>query len=125
MPHPHNDYLKIFYEYGLVGLSLSLPFYITRGWRYTKHLLMEADPILKSCLAQASFSLAAFSALAFTDNPLLYTSHFMIPLFYLLGVADHCLASPLEQDEAADELNLSTGQGEAREANGFPAVHPS
>jgi O-antigen ligase len=83
---PHNDYLRIIYEVGFVGLILfvaALVWQMFDLWKIARH---DESPV--NWPATAAFlgiwSLAIF---AVTDNPIIYHVLFMNPLFALLGVA--------------------------------------
>lgn len=90
--HVHNDYLRLGFEIGLIGLTL---FLLAMIWqlRTLRRLLREAQPrsVLQHALAAAYMGLLVFLVLASTDNPLMYNIWFTNPVFALLGGASGVL----------------------------------
>jgi O-antigen ligase len=86
MAHPHNEYLRIWCDTGFLG---AVPF-----WAFfagvTIRLLRSAaagrgDELLQRSAVQLVLALLLFSI---TDNPILYTGHFMGPALLVLGCAE-------------------------------------
>jgi hypothetical protein len=102
MAHPHNDYLRVFLELGLVGVAIFLP---TLVWQLVdirrRIVRIPRDPRSRryvhdpaQCAWVAAYlGLGAFLLTACTDNPLVYNIWFMDPLFAVLGAA-YGLTSP-------------------------------
>lgn len=86
MNHVHNDYLRIAYECGLLGLtvfllaSAALLAGLIRGLRETSGAAREA-------FAAAMMGLTVFLLAALTGNPLPSNVWFMNPLFAVMGAA--------------------------------------
>lgn len=79
---PHNDYLKTYCDVGLLGAVPFWLFFVGAGLSGVA-LARRGEP-----LGQASSSLVlALLVLAVTDNPVIYTAHFMVPLAVVLGLA--------------------------------------
>lgn len=79
---PHNDYLRTYCDVGLLGAVPFWLFFVGAGLSGVA-LARRGDP-----LGQASGSLVlALLVLAVTDNPVIYTAHFMVPLAVVLGLA--------------------------------------
>jgi O-antigen ligase len=88
LDHPHNDYLRVYHDFGILGLGL----FVAAWWgRVRKHFklwrALDGNPQLAR--PQMAAALAALSiVLAFTtDNPLLYV-FVQIPIFLLFAIAD-------------------------------------
>jgi O-antigen ligase len=87
--HPHNDYLRILHDYGLIGLGfwmwllVALLSALYRSWRSANQPNKSEEAQLK-LVAFSAF--IAFMLVMFTDNPVTYA--FVIgPLGALLGIA--------------------------------------
>jgi O-antigen ligase len=86
--HPHNDYLRVLHDYGIVGISLWL-----LGWiRVLRQLWTQARSGERCRRADAPLQFAAFLAtlgiclMMITDNPMTYVFA-MAPLGVLVGAA--------------------------------------
>jgi len=84
--HPHNDYLRILHDYGVVGLALWLLAIVKLAWAVWKAWLVadrrntaEAHPHLAALLA-----LIALAGAMVTDNVVVYI-FLMAPLGVLVG----------------------------------------
>jgi hypothetical protein len=86
--HPHNDYLRLLDDYGIVGTALwtlGIVFIVTglyRGWRRWD----AAGDLRARTELWAMLSVAAFLATMITSNPLVYM-HVLGPLGLIVGVA--------------------------------------
>ncbi len=83
---PHNDYLRILLEQGVIGLSfflLGVVGQLISLWnrRYKKG---DQRAVFRSA---AYLGILVFLIMALTDNPIIYGVWFMHPLFVLLGVS--------------------------------------
>jgi O-antigen ligase len=86
--HPHNDYLRILHDYGLVGFVLllaGLSALIAGRWRAWKHSL-QGDPQASRYHLGALLLLVSFAITMLTDNTLVYTD-VMGPLALILGLS--------------------------------------
>ena len=84
--HPHNDYLRVGYELGSIGLGIYLcvltwQLWNLRGW------IRRTDGVVQQAFAAAWMSLFVFLFIAFTDNPIIYNLYYMNPIFALMGAA--------------------------------------
>jgi O-antigen ligase len=116
MAHPHNDYLRVFLELGVVGLAI---FLLTLAWQLfdirRRIVRIPRDPQTRryvydpaqSAWVAAWLGLCAFLLTACTDNPLIYNIWFMNPLFAVIGAA-YGLASP-PQPRATVHVPRSSG----------------
>jgi O-antigen ligase len=86
MTHVHNDYLRVFYELGLVGLAL---FIVVIVWQLfdVRRQIAETDDIVQTTFSAAWLGLCAMLISCLTDNTLIYTVLYTDPLFALLGAA--------------------------------------
>jgi O-antigen ligase len=107
--HPHNDYLRMFNDFGLVGLVLFLAAFAMIGvviWRRLSH---DDDPIHVA----AFLALVGFAICALTDNLVVYP-FVMVPLAVLLGLSLRQPAHPPSAERALVEaggLVRSSGSG--------------
>lgn len=130
MDKPHNEYLRIFYEGGVLGLAaflfgligtlihLSLILYRTKQWNW---------PASAAFMAWIGFML-----LAIVDNPLVYGNNFVHIVFFLVGAASgiearhrernrsltkDSIAEPFDEDpyqeKVLDDLSPSISQDES------------
>lgn len=97
--HPHNDYLRVFYETGFIGEAFflfgfgSLTLSLLRRIRREHHLLRFA---LSGCF----LAILGLGASSLTDNTLIYALAYTNPLFALIGATYGCTDS-----EPADTLD--------------------
>ena len=82
---PHNDYLRTYCDTGLVGSILFWGFFLAAGVRSVMLAVRGPDRQLH---AAAGLLVLAFVLFALTDNPMVYTAHFMTPLAIILGLSD-------------------------------------
>jgi O-antigen ligase len=86
MNHAHNDYLRVGFELGIVGIVL---FLLVIGWQILdlrRRLWRTTGPVQRGHAA-ALLGLLLFLVTACTDNPLVYNLWYMNPLFALMGAA--------------------------------------
>ena len=84
--HPHNEFIRVYCDAGLIGTALLWGFFLTAAVRNYHALRQGGDTRLHTAALQC---IAALAVLAMTDNPLVYTALFMTPIALVLGVADH------------------------------------
>jgi O-antigen ligase len=99
MAHPHNDYLRVAYELGGIGLLLLISVLGWQLWSLSRWI-RRTDGVLQQAFAAAWLGLAAFMIIAFTDNPIVYNVNYMNPVFALMGAA----YSVARQDEWRAEV---------------------
>lgn len=83
---PHNEYLRLFNDYGLIGLSLWLIGYlgILRGATLRSFGRRRAPLVERHAHLGAALGLVAVGLAALTDNPFVY-SFVVVPLGVLVG----------------------------------------
>lgn len=119
--HPHNDYLRIGYELGSVGLALFMLVVIWQLWSLGRQV-RRTEGAVQQAFASAWLGWIAFLVIAFTDNPIVYHLWYMNPLFALMGAA-----YTVAREEKLGSLDFSS-QGVARSdsashsSQGTPAV---
>jgi O-antigen ligase len=86
MQSPHNDYLRIGFEFGIVGLALFLNAVVWQLWDLRRHIA-RSQGILQQAFAASWLAWMMFLVAACTDNPVGYSLRYMNPLFALLGAA--------------------------------------
>ena len=82
--HPHNEFLRIYCESGIVGLAVFWSFFLRVGWRGLA-LFRTRNNEVGATAALAVLALLFFSS---TDNATIYTGIFMLPLALILGIAE-------------------------------------
>lgn len=89
--HPHNEYLQVFHDLGILGLVLLLSAWIPlliKHWNNWRTSDLNRDPL------QAKWSMAAFLSIVvvlttcITDNTLHYT-FILAPVFIIVAIAHH------------------------------------
>jgi O-antigen ligase len=84
--HPHNEFIRVYCDTGLIGTVLLWGFFLTVAVRNYHALRHGGDTRLHTAALQC---VAVLVVLAVTDNPLVYTALFMTPFALVLGLADH------------------------------------
>jgi O-antigen ligase len=84
--HIHNDYLRLFYELGFLGLGC---FAVVVLWQCSDLLrkMQRAEGESRRLFSAAFLGLMYYAMLASTDNPVVYCAIFTNPLFALMGAA--------------------------------------
>jgi hypothetical protein len=80
--HPHNEYLRLLYEFGILGLALFIIGYLTLMWRAWQNARLTDHPLHWSAL----MALLSVSMMAVTDNPFVYP-YVMLPMGSLVGLS--------------------------------------
>ncbi len=80
--HPHNDYLRLYFEFGIVGLALFVVGYVALLWRVFRNATKTDHPLHWA----ATIALLAVGLSAVTDNPFVYP-FVMLPLGSLVGLS--------------------------------------
>lgn len=96
LDHPHNDYLRILHDYGLIGLSLWVLALVVITWILFKRwrAATKIPGHRWGHVHQAAFlAMLAFVILMIADNPVAYP-FVMLPLGILVGCA---LGTPIRQ----------------------------
>lgn len=83
--HPHNDYLRLLYDVGLLGLS----FYLISVLFQVLHLMRigrKSSPELKAFMVFNASTFVPFMFLMITGNPILYIAFFGVVQYSLIGI---------------------------------------
>lgn len=86
LDHPHNEYLRIVFEMGFVGLAVFIGAVVLQGFDSYRRAL-KAGPGVRYAFAAAAVGLFILLVISVTDNPLVYNLGFTHPLFALIGAA--------------------------------------
>lgn len=86
MTLPHNDYLRIAFELGLLGLVVFVLAALTQMYSLRREML-TAKGVVRYGFAAALLGWCMFLIAACTDNPLVYAVWFTNPLFAVMGAA--------------------------------------
>ncbi|TQK18623.1 O-antigen ligase-like membrane protein [Microbacterium sp. SLBN-154] len=78
--HPHNDYLRFYFEFGLLGVSLFLAGYLLLLFRVWKNARVSDSSVHWAAL----IAMLAVGFVAITDNPFVYP-FVMLPVAALAG----------------------------------------
>lgn len=86
MHHVHNDYLRVGFELGLVGLAI---FVCVLLWQLNdlRSRIKHSRGVVRAAFAASWLGLLVFMITAATDNTLGYNVWYMNPLFAVLGAA--------------------------------------
>lgn len=85
--HPHNDYLRVFHDAGVIGLGVMLAMAVA-GLAALRRLQRSSVSLLGRELSFAAFlSWLAYLMIAVTDNIFVYVSFFTQNLFLLIALA--------------------------------------
>jgi len=103
--HPHNDYLRFYFEFGIVGLALFVVGYLALIWRIFRSARKTDHPLHWA----AAIALLAVGLSAVTDNPFVYP-FVMLPLGSLAG-----LSLALTRFELSDPLFVQPTRNPQRE----------
>ncbi len=112
--HPHNDFLRFYYDLGVVGLLMWLAFIaltVQLMWRKLRLSISQGSADYPLHLA-ALLAVAAVSCSMFTDNPVSYC-FVMIPLGIVIGCS---VGSSPELDRAALGVRLQNALNHRRRA---------
>ena len=86
LTHPHNDWLRFLYEYGIVGTALFLLSMILQ----VRHLLKKArhsEGETRTLFFATASSFLPFALIMFTDNIVLYAAFYGNLQFTIIGLA--------------------------------------
>lgn len=109
MPHPHNEYLRTYCDVGVPASLAFWGFFAWAGVRSWRGLRTGTAPALHGA---AALLVAALFVLSVTDNPIVYTAHFMAPLAAVLALSDRRLLPSVPSDVSGD----GPGRGGRRRA---------
>ena len=102
LDHPHNEYIRFYYDFGIIGVALFFVGYFALAWRVLRSARRTGHPLHWAALiAMLSIALAAI-----TDNPLVYP-FVTLPLGALIG-----LSLAMSNFELIEDRRFATaGQG--------------
>jgi O-antigen ligase len=86
MHHVHNDYLRVGFEGGLVGVALFLGVMVWQLYDLRRRI-QQSQGMVRTAFAAAWLGFLVFMISAITDNTLSYNLWYMNPLFAVLGAA--------------------------------------
>ena len=89
LEHPHNDYLRVFHDGGIIGLALFLMAWLHQTWRSFRHWWAaesRSDPSYRRSYSSLILCLALIM-LFVTDNAMMYV-FIGIPSFLIFSVAE-------------------------------------
>jgi O-antigen ligase len=125
LTHPHNDWLRFLYDYGIVGttiFALTIIAQIRDLLRRARH----ATGVKRILFSAGASSFLSFVIMMFTDNIVLYAAFFGNLQFAMLGLAYAAERNTsLDGDIATGESTGASGDpGEADESPDPPANSP-
>jgi O-antigen ligase len=100
LTHPHNDWLRLFFDYGYFGAVI---FGLTMALQVL-HLIKkgkQSSGEIRILFFAGASSFIAFILFMFTDNIILYAAFFGNFQFTLLGLAYAAHATPMKEDRQA------------------------
>lgn len=83
---PHNDYLRTYCDVGIGGSMLFWGFFVFAIARCARRARRATGQ--RPLQAAAGLLTLAFLLHAITDNPMVYTGHFLVPVAIILGLTD-------------------------------------
>jgi O-antigen ligase len=86
LEQPHNDWLRITYNYGLIGLAAYLGALLIQIW-HAWRLGRSAPPLIRILFSVAASAFIPYIFLMYTDNILIYVQYFGNMHFLILGLA--------------------------------------
>jgi hypothetical protein len=89
LDHPHNEYIRSYCDEGWIGSVLIWLFFFVALVRSWMGRFIGRNTALHGAAGQVVLALLIISI---SDNPLIYTAHFMAPLAAILGLSDRALA---------------------------------
>jgi O-antigen ligase len=108
----HNDYLRIFYELGGVGLVLFVAVAVWQIMALRRSASGVSDDKARMALTGSFLGFIAMLITCATDNTLLYNTYYTNPLFALLGAA-HGVASTSRYKIARADRTTAAAQGQS------------
>jgi O-antigen ligase len=90
LEQPHNDWLRIIYNYGFLGLVLYLGAVLMQVW-HTWRSARYSPPLARILFYSAASAFVPYAAIMYTDNVLIYAQFFGNLHFLMLGLAYGCL----------------------------------
>ncbi|MBM4000864.1 MAG: O-antigen ligase family protein [Planctomycetes bacterium] len=86
MTHPHNDYLRVFLEFGSLGFVI-FGFAAATQYVALHRLALTTRGAVRRAYTAAMLGWWGFLLTSLTDNTLVYNAAYMSPLFMLVGAA--------------------------------------
>ncbi|MCX7046019.1 MAG: O-antigen ligase family protein [Candidatus Sumerlaeota bacterium] len=86
LAHPHNEYIRMFYDYGIAG-SLLLAVPLMGLWALCHRRAREGPDELRWLYSVSSIGIIIAFLIALTDNILMYASFYGDLLFFTIGAA--------------------------------------
>jgi len=117
--HPHNDYLRLLHDYGILGATLfvvALLLLMRRTWRLGR---ATGGPVHWA----AFLALVGVAGCAVTDNVLVYP-FVMVPLGVLVGASLSATAPPGDRDDS-DPAHADVAEAADRATEPTPLPRPS
>ena len=102
--NPHNDYIRVFFDYGLLGLLLlGVPMVYTLAYTYLAIRVTNCR-LLRDAYIVCCGGFISMCLLAITDNVILYIAYFGCLLFGILGAAHGVSAAERRANPAGDAV---------------------
>jgi O-antigen ligase len=83
---PHNDWLRVRFNYGWVGVALYMATMIAQV-AHGRRKLLVGDRKARALAAAGLSCFVPYAAVMFTDNVLIYCQFFTVPMMMLLGLS--------------------------------------
>lgn len=83
---PHNDWLRIRFNYGWVGVALYVATMIAQV-AHGRRKLLVGDPKARAIAAAGLSCFVPYAVVMFTDNVLIYCQFFTVPMMMLIGLS--------------------------------------
>ena len=99
-PHPHNEYIRVLFDYGIAGLVL-LGWPLFHLFSIARRRLRTAAPDVRWAYSVTQIGLVVGLLIAMTDNVLVYAAFYGNLLFATAGAAFACTQKAQSAHEAA------------------------
>jgi lipid-A-disaccharide synthase-like uncharacterized protein len=84
---PHNDWLRLRFDYGFIGLALYTATLLTQ-LLHARHKFQTTLPAgIKAMVGAGLTCLVPYAVVMYTDNVLIYCQYFTVPMMLLMGAA--------------------------------------
>ena len=111
MDKPHNEYLKVFFDNGIVGLACFVFALAGTWWNLTSVMRESRELGIENWPAIAAYlGLGTFAMIAFVDNPLVLGNNFLHPVFAMIGAANAILHNAKRRAERTTHASVPLRQ---------------
>lgn len=85
--HPHCDYLRVYFDYGAIGLTMWIMAFMYSLIDSIRHFYLASGRMEQTCWGLSFAGLASILLLAITDNAILYSAFIGDIVFFAVGIS--------------------------------------